>query len=1164
MNARYSNLPYMTSELISVRLTDNETLPNKWDSERAAVDQKHSFMAWASAAWVMIAHFTLSIGITIFVLVYVEGHHFNLTERYPVVRVLGGTRIAPFAPMQSDIVTLLSSMIAVLKCALAAWAASLCWNIALFLMERRGLAHQDLQALLRYGLLTPGAYSMDWSTWLIGFLLLAGTVANLSSPVLTGSIAWVPSNRLVHGLTNDPAQIYAVEDGSLTELSSYYLQSGSIRDSAAFNIAGNIGWGRETEKGVLKRSLSTVDGLATNSTLENVTLPYFQVHSIRWIENREDIPFVRDGADPGSLMRRALDSSPSTISGFLIGDAVLIPNVTANWSSDPLESTTIHDTRLLVFYYAYDSNDEIISITWGLPSRAYKLHSNISYSAYAWITFSAGVGQCREYNCILSSPQTVRNNTPIELEPHQLTFQALSMAFAVGINLSTQNNSLPSSWDNVDDYVEAVLVRSYAGAWVILNGLLQPSILNTSYVPSVPSLLASVDQKRVHIWLGTQLVVTVLSGIFLIIQSRLSKYPLVSDTSLTAFHLDTTAIPLDSSASSVYGIKMEKGYSSLPYTSPNLIPNASPKNEVAAAINPGTDDTSIARRNPLVAWASILWAPVLHFILSMGVALLTLTYVDGRHFNLTERSPDVNTTDGPLVTPFLLTQSDTVTIISSIIAVLKYALTAWAASLCWNVALFLMERRGLARRDFEALVHSGLLAPGAYSKSWSTPLIAILLLANLAANLSSPILTGSITWVPSNRLVQGLSIRPSQFEDAVDGTLSQLVSTYYDNYFIREGYVMRGVGLASLGWERDSDKGVVKRVSTTIGGLSVNSTIENITLPYFQVHSIRWIENQDDILVINGNKTMAQVLYNQFEMAPSTVSGFPPGYAILVPNVTANWSSDPLESRVIHDTRLLILYYAYNSVSMTRDLPSGAYTLLSNNHKYAFAWVTFSAGVGRCNEYNCVLSTPTAIRNNTPIEVEPHQLTFQALSMAPVIGVYLVNQNTSVPYMWDSLNEYVEGVLVRSYTGAWCNLNAGMWTSTTSSRYVPSVPSLLAFVDHKRVYAWLGIQLLVTLLSVPFLLIQSCLSRYPFASDPALTAFYLDTTAIPRGQADSSIYETRKIEQQGDQFKVRIEPGASPEVIARGGHQHDKGFVEIADLPPPAREKHSIIFEDSG
>ncbi|KAH7320566.1 hypothetical protein B0J17DRAFT_772984 [Rhizoctonia solani] len=556
MATRYSNLPYMTSDLIPISVRDNEVPPDtNWRGDGAIMPSKSSLVAWASAVWVMVAHFILSVVVAIFVLVYVADHRFNLTERSPLVQVIDGTRVAPFMPMQSDIVTFLSSMIAILKCALTAWAASLCWNVALFLMERRGLARRDLQVLLKFGILAPGAYSKDWSTWVIASLLLTGLVANLSSPIVTGSISWVPSNRLVYGLSNNPSPVYDVLDGTLAELSPYYRNSYTVRDTAAMDIAGSIGWGSATEKGVLKRVLTTVNALSINSTLENVTLPYFEVHSIRWIQNRNEIPFIRDGMSPGDLVRRTFNYTPSTFSGFLPGYAVLIPNVTTNWSSDPLESTIIHDTRLLALYYAYDQYGETYPLTQNLPSNAYKLHYGQSYTAYAWVTFSAGVGRCKEYSCIISSPMTIRNGTAIELEPHQLTFQALAMALVVGIYLITQNNSIPSAWDNINDYVEAILVRSYSGAWSTLSGILQTSVTNTSYVPSVPGLLAQVDQKRVFIWLVFQLFVTLLSILFLIIQFRLSNHPLLGDTCLTVFHLDTTAITRNDSDSSTNNMR---------------------------------------------------------------------------------------------------------------------------------------------------------------------------------------------------------------------------------------------------------------------------------------------------------------------------------------------------------------------------------------------------------------------------------------------------------------------------------------------------------------------------------------------------------------------------------------------------------------------------------
>ncbi|CAE7150953.1 unnamed protein product [Rhizoctonia solani] len=573
---------------------------------------------------------------------------------------------------------------------------------------------------------------------------------------------------------------------------------------------------------------------------------------------------------------------------------------------------------------------------------------------------------------------------------------------------------------------------------------------------------------------------------------------------------------------------METRYSSLPYTTFDQTPVSHPKEDISPITNQRSDAPSIPRRYSFVAWGNIVLAPATHFILSVGITIFVIFYVEGRHFNLTERAPHVNVSGGTRATPFLPTQSDIVTVLSSIIAVSKYALTAWAASLSWNAALFLMERRGITRRNLKILLQSGLLAPGAYSRDWSTPIIGALLMTNLVATLSSPILTGSLSWVPSNRLVTGLSVSPFPFGDVVDGTLSQLLAVYHDNYYIREAYVMGSVGLVGLGWGRNTDKGVLKRVSGVVG-LEVNSTFENVTLPYFQVHSIRWIENRDEIPAIKDNATTGEVLHEEFEMTPSTVSGFPPGYAILVPNVTANWSSDPLDSTIIQDTRLLILYYAYDQipsggyVRLTQDLPSSAYTLSYGTSYYAFAWVTFSAGVGRCKEYNCILSNPSAIQNNTPVELEPHQLTFQALSMAPVVGSYLVNQNTSIPYGWNNISDYVEAVLVRSYSGAWCNLNSGMQTSTTRSRYVPSVPSLMSHVDQKRVYAWFGIQILVAILSILFLAVHSRLSKYLFAGDPSLTAFYLDTTAIPRDQSDPSVDETRKIEQRGDRFKVKVE-----------------------------------------
>ncbi|KAH7320561.1 hypothetical protein B0J17DRAFT_723831 [Rhizoctonia solani] len=542
-----------------------------------------------------------------------------------------------------------------------------------------------------------------------------------------------------------------------------------------------------------------------------------------------------------------------------------------------------------------------------------------------------------------------------------------------------------------------------------------------------------------------------------------------------------------------------------------------------------TEDTMLIQKQSLMKWINTVWTLAIHFILSVGVAIFVLNYVQGRHFNLTERTPLVYVISGTRVSPFYPTQSDIVTLLSSIIAILRYALAAWAGSLSWYIALFLMERNGLDRRDLRALLNHGLLSPSAYSRDFSTWLIGALLLTSLVASLSSPILTGSISWVPSNELARGLSLDPISFVSIGDGIINELHPAYRSRYAVQEAYAIDGAGGVSIEWGREIDKGAVKRVSHEVWSLSINSTIENITLPYFQVDSIRWIKNRDEIPGIRDGATPTSLLRTYFETTPVNVSGFPVGYAILVPNITTNWSSDPLESTIIHDTRLLILYFGYDDPNepsgvymMTKDLPSDAYKLSYDPFYYAFAWVTFSAGVGQCKQYNCQVLSPSTIQNLTSIELEPHQFTFQALSMASVVGVYMVIQNNSLPYLWGNINEYVEAVLIRSYSGAWCQLHKGMVPSRANASYVPSLPRLLARVDQRRVYIWLGLQLLATLLSVLYLIIQCYLSENPLMGDTSLTAFDLDTTAAQTNDADPSVNRARKVELHGARLKVKM------------------------------------------
>jgi hypothetical protein len=143
----------------------------------------------------------------------------------------------------------------------------------------------------------------------------------------------------------------------------------------------------------------------------------------------------------------------------------------------------------------------------------------------------------------LSSPSTVQNSASVTPESHTLTALALAMAPAVAVFLANQNSSLPSSWDDTDQYIKSLLQRSYSAAWNALVDDFGTSKVNSSYRPSLPSLVASVNEPRVCVWLGLQLSVTLLSFVFLILLAHLSEFPLIGDTTLIAFYLNTTLLP---------------------------------------------------------------------------------------------------------------------------------------------------------------------------------------------------------------------------------------------------------------------------------------------------------------------------------------------------------------------------------------------------------------------------------------------------------------------------------------------------------------------------------------------------------------------------------------------------------------------------------------------
>ncbi|CAE6445876.1 unnamed protein product [Rhizoctonia solani] len=533
------------------------------------------------------------------------------------------------------------------------------------------------------------------------------------------------------------------------------------------------------------------------------------------------------------------------------------------------------------------------------------------------------------------------------------------------------------------------------------------------------------------------------------------------------------------------------------------------------------------------AWVHTTWALIAHFILSVGTVGFVLFYVDNESFNLTERSPFVKTIHNSIKTPFRPTQSDIVTILSSMIVTVRSALAAWVTALCWRAALFLMER-GLPRRDLKTLISFGVLSPRMYQRDAVTFLIGTFLLASMLSGLVSPLLTGSIYWAPSNQLAWNLPTPPAE---VTNSDFSIQWENYKNNTPSRSVVIQKGLGMVNIGWGRDIEQGTLKRVIPSLSDLAIDSTVENVTLPYFAMHNLEWISNPEESLT-KDERNFTTLNQKMADFSPTGTFTLDLGSVVLIPS--ESWSSDsgPITSNTtVTDTRLLMLYHSFNVTALNESQPMRSifYRLPPNmgivsqeNKVYSFARVSFSAGVGRCEENKCIISAPLTVQNNTFINLQPDRLTQQSLALAPSVAQFLSSVNSSIPFPLNGtrIDDYIEAVLVRSYSGAWNALNdfTGEWSRPLLSNYTPAWECLKAKVDKRRVYAWLGVQLLVTFLGAVFLFIQAH-SKHPLIGDTVLTAFYLDTTEVPKKQADSRFQRDSvlKVEKGGERYKVTVE-----------------------------------------
>jgi hypothetical protein len=131
------------------------------DAIRVPDADKHARVAGGTHGWVIfvavipfIAHFMLAICIVLFLRLYVHSRAFNVQQRRPVYIEADGSasQMPRSALLQSDITTLLSLSVGILRAFAGAWCVATSWRCAMILFETEGMTLGQFRRMLSFGL----------------------------------------------------------------------------------------------------------------------------------------------------------------------------------------------------------------------------------------------------------------------------------------------------------------------------------------------------------------------------------------------------------------------------------------------------------------------------------------------------------------------------------------------------------------------------------------------------------------------------------------------------------------------------------------------------------------------------------------------------------------------------------------------------------------------------------------------------------------------------------------------------------------------------------------------------------------------------------------------------------------------------------------------------
>ncbi|EEB99172.1 hypothetical protein MPER_01199, partial [Moniliophthora perniciosa FA553] len=198
----------------------------------------------------------------------------------------------------------------------------------------------------------------------------------------------------------------------------------------------SMAWGANGDTSMTKRVVKATQHLPVNSSLNNVTLPYFNIKSLEWVKDP-----IANQSDKVLLNTFKLDFNPlgnvTTTTVAILQDA---------WELDEMrqfpEPTMIEETRLMAFVYDHPAGDrtECYSNIFGpLPDHigVYRKPINTDFTCYllAYVTYQAGAATCT--NCMVASPGLVEApRKDLSIKPDPMAYETMLFMAATSTSMA--------------------------------------------------------------------------------------------------------------------------------------------------------------------------------------------------------------------------------------------------------------------------------------------------------------------------------------------------------------------------------------------------------------------------------------------------------------------------------------------------------------------------------------------------------------------------------------------------------------------------------------------------------------------------------------------------------------------------------------------------------